>query len=553
MGEYVRENIKKKIYVELEGLIKYDMEKRELYKAFQQEFPLESLKDMPLEKYTNLNREDSFCYWIESKTQPLGSFWGGSSYKFLIYRYNKKPTDSRVVSDDQYAWYANLGKDNPEEAYKVVRDEIIKVATLAKVGDYESIDNLDRLGHSYKWKIAFLYSDEKLIPVYNREMLISFASHLGMQRVNKAKTVEIQRFLIEKKGNQDVYTFCDDHKDFIKSDSKAVGFDAVKAVLIEKLEDNDRFVAKKSGKKFLWIGTKDELIGHSACHYEINSDNNVNAGHKENHVYVEMHHEGRETTPFKVLRDVEGVKSFRWIVSGERLNDEGWNYKDENLDDLTDKLLQALYDLDDVIGEKAKEIILEEKKSGRDAVSYWMYSPGEQAAFWDEYYQDGIMGLGWSKIDDLREHINLDDIISLLKLNYGTDTSQFQNARMLYDFAFSLKPGDIVFAKKGRSTIVGRGVVTSDYYYDGNHEIQPHMCKVNWTDKGEWKSDSMLAMKTLTNITRDTDLVKQLNNLIDGDAAKHIESTGDKLLPKMDIKEAYTNKNFLGAPGFFRG
>ena len=79
------------------------MTRRELYQAFQQEFPLESLKDMPLEKYTNLNREDSFCYWIESRTQPLGSFWGGSSYKFLIYRYNNKPTDSRVVSDDQYA------------------------------------------------------------------------------------------------------------------------------------------------------------------------------------------------------------------------------------------------------------------------------------------------------------------------------------------------------------------------------------------------------------------------------------------------------------------
>ena len=39
---------------------------------------------------------------LESKRRPLGSFWGGSSYKFLIYRYNNKPTDPRVVSDDQY-------------------------------------------------------------------------------------------------------------------------------------------------------------------------------------------------------------------------------------------------------------------------------------------------------------------------------------------------------------------------------------------------------------------------------------------------------------------
>ena len=109
------------------------MTQRELYQAFQQAFPLESLKDMPLDKYTNLNKDDSFCYWLESRTYDLGSFWGGSSYKFLIYRYNKRPAegDPRVISDEQYAWYSNLGKDTAEEAYKVVLEEIIKVATLA--------------------------------------------------------------------------------------------------------------------------------------------------------------------------------------------------------------------------------------------------------------------------------------------------------------------------------------------------------------------------------------------------------------------------------------
>ena len=77
-----------------------------LYEDFLKEFPLESLKDMTLEKYTNLNREDSFCYWIESKTYKLGSIWGGSSYKFGIYQYAKKPNNPTIiVSDDKYAWY----------------------------------------------------------------------------------------------------------------------------------------------------------------------------------------------------------------------------------------------------------------------------------------------------------------------------------------------------------------------------------------------------------------------------------------------------------------
>jgi 5-methylcytosine-specific restriction protein B len=518
------------------------MTRRELYQAFQQTFPLEALKDMSLEKYTNLKREDSFCYWIESKTQPLGSFWGGSSYKFLIYRYNKRPAegDPRVISDDQYAWYANLGKDTAEEAYKVIRDEIIKVATLAKAGDYEAIDNLDRLGHSYKWKIAFLYSDEKLIPVYNRGMLISFASHLGMQRVNKAKTVEIQRFLMEKKGDQDVYSFCDNHKEFIKSESKAVSFDAVKAALIEKLEDDERFVAKKSGKTFIWIGTKDELIGHSTCHYEINSDNDVKAGHKKDYIYVEMHHEGKGTAPYKVLRDMEGVKSFRWLVYGERLNDEGWSFKDENLDVLTDKLLQALYDLDDVIGEKAREIVKAEKKDERDTVTYWLYAPGEQASFWEEYFREGIMGLGWNKIGDLKDYKKQDDLIVPLKLNYGKESSQVQNANMLYSFAYDMKPGDIVFAKKGRSLIVGRGVVTSEYYYDGNRENHPHLRNVEWKDKGEWKTESLLAMKTLTNITRLKEHVKYLNGLIGGDS-----DDSEAPLQLKKNYESYTDNDFL--------
>jgi len=165
-----------------------------------------------------------------------------------------------------------------------------------------------------------------------------------------------------------------------------------------------------------------------------------------------------------------------------------------------------------------------EEKNDSKGIAYWIYSPGEQAVFWDEYYQDGIMGLGWNKIGDLREYRKQQDLIAPLKQNYGSDTSQKNSADMLYSFAYEMKPGDIVFAKKGRSMIVGKGVVTSDYYYDANHEIQPHLRKVNWTHKGEWKSDNMLAMKTLTNITRYTDDVKQLNSLFAGKVEEPFEA-----------------------------
>ena len=349
------------------------MTRRELYQAFQQEFPLEALKDMPLERYSNLNKEDSFCYWLESRTYKLGSFWGGSSYKFLIYRYNNKPAegDPRVTSDDKYAWYSNLGKDTAEEAYQVVRDEIVKVATLAQQGDFDAIDSLDRLGHSYKWKIAFLYSKENLIPIYNRGMLQIVAKELGMKNVQKVRTVDIQRFLWGQKGDKDLYDFYDELLKILDAKTKGNSFEDIKAAMIEKLEGNDRFVAKKSGKDFLWIGTKDGLLGNDACHYEIVNDTFKKAGHSQDFVFVEMHHEGKKGNVFKELQNVEGIKTFPWTIRGERINDKGWNIKAYPLDELTSKLLEELEAFDDVIGEKARAIALESKESSSDGKQYW--------------------------------------------------------------------------------------------------------------------------------------------------------------------------------------
>ena len=67
------------------------MDRRTLYNQFLEKFPILELRTMTLDEYTNLNRDNSFCYWLESKTYELGSIWGGSSYKFGIYRYDKKP------------------------------------------------------------------------------------------------------------------------------------------------------------------------------------------------------------------------------------------------------------------------------------------------------------------------------------------------------------------------------------------------------------------------------------------------------------------------------
>ena len=128
----------------------------EKYDSFIRQFPLEKLSSMTLEQYTNLDKKDSFCYWLEAKTSDLGSIWGGSSYKFGIYKYNvlpkrKDPNDTSFKYDDEYAWLSKHGVER-DQAFDRIRNMISDIAHFANDGDFDSIDNID-LGDTYKWKI----------------------------------------------------------------------------------------------------------------------------------------------------------------------------------------------------------------------------------------------------------------------------------------------------------------------------------------------------------------------------------------------------------------
>ena len=92
------------------------MDRKLLYQQFQEAFPLKSLSELTLDQYTNLNNEDSFCYWLESKTYELGSIWGGSSYKFGIFKFDKIPKQDnpKYSHDDRFSWNSKLGVTSAE-------------------------------------------------------------------------------------------------------------------------------------------------------------------------------------------------------------------------------------------------------------------------------------------------------------------------------------------------------------------------------------------------------------------------------------------------------
>lgn len=147
---------------------------------------------------------------------------------------------------------------------------------------------------------------------------------------------------------------------------------------------------------------------------------------------------------------------------------------------------------------KVQELELIKSSKNKFSRKYWLYSPGEQASNWDEFYGSGIMGLGWDHVGNLRKYNSKDDIEKALKESEDTKSDQLINAKALWQFANDMKPGDIVFAKKGKKLIIGKGVVTSDYFFDEERSELKHVRSVNWTNKGVWKNPSSEIIKTLT-------------------------------------------------------
>lgn len=183
--------------------------KEEWYKLqsdFIKRFPLESLKEISIEQYTNLNRSDSFCYWLESITTELGSIWGGSSYKFGIYKYDNEPQSQKDCKDDEYAWHAKFGNDR-HSAFEAVRHGLYEIATAAAKSDFEAVESNSTFGDACKWKIAFIYSGMKLIPLYKKNMLQKICKEWGMNASEKATICEMHHFLIEQKADKDLYDF----------------------------------------------------------------------------------------------------------------------------------------------------------------------------------------------------------------------------------------------------------------------------------------------------------------------------------------------------------
>ena len=175
---------------------------------FQQRWTLQAVKNMTIEQYTGIGNKDTFTYWLESKTENLISIWGGSAYKFGIFKRaqndDKKELRSGQTGDGEYGWYLKYGNTR-NEAFEKIKSLILQIINHAQNKEFEYIDGID-LGDAVKWKIAFLYAPDKtLLRIVSRD---AFKYLAQKNNIESNRISQIQKELIKKKpDNIDFYDY----------------------------------------------------------------------------------------------------------------------------------------------------------------------------------------------------------------------------------------------------------------------------------------------------------------------------------------------------------
>ena len=162
---------------------------------------------------------------------------------------------------------------------------------------------------------------------------------------------------------------------------------------------------------------------------------------------------------------------------------------------------------------------------------YWLYRPGEQAIKWEEFYNEGIMAIGWDELGDLENYTDRKSILEALIENYGGGEDQRNNVSAIDDFCNGenkINIGDIVIAKKGKNTLLGYGEITSDYYFDEERAAYKHCREVKWLKRGVWNVEDNLPPKTLTDIKLEK--AQYLLNIMNGNTQAQEDNLIIKLL-----------------------
>ncbi len=273
----------------------------ERLEAFLTSWPLSRVVKMTLEEYADLSNHDSFCYWLEFGSKYLGAIGNNPLTKFGIWQpKNWKEFGKSIKFDDQYAWYRTKGKSS-QEAFDIIKSAVLEVVKLSLNKKWDQIEKVN-LHKMVKWKIAFLYSEKQLIPIYSKPALLAIAAGLGETFTNDSDTYLIQQYIL---GHREIGEHIDDFAHRVYTNfAEQPNYYLVGSKYITSQNDTVDIFPEMLKSECIAIGY---LWGHSF-------ENIKNAESQEINAFVKQHRSKNEPIVSKVQSQ---VKHFLRLKQGD--------------------------------------------------------------------------------------------------------------------------------------------------------------------------------------------------------------------------------------------
>lgn len=434
-----------------------------LYKLkndFLNEWPIERLKNMTLNEYTNLEKT-SFCYWLEAVTYDLGSIWGGSAYKFGIFERKNTMSDNfyndKRQTDGKYSWYGKYGS-NAKQVFENVKNIIVSIAENAQQNNLKAIDEID-LGNAYKWKIAFLYSDYNIINIFKYEALFESANYLGYEGKEKDYST-LNNYILSKQGNKDYYDFSFELWN-VFSDESDINNGAYSNMKLNQILYGPPGTGKTYKTKELAVnialGEKERTRDEVLTLY----DDLVN---KEKVCFTTFH----QSMSYEDF--IEGIKPET-------------NENDKVVYSVQDGIFKTIC----TSAQQIAKIDSINEQIDFSTKSFFKMSLGgkHRKDIHNWCIANNYIALGWGGNNDysiLSNYNHWDKFKEEFIKNFpDLDADSVYNKQAVYCFQQWMQKGDVVVATLGNSIVDAIGIIEGDYEFDENKEIPfNHFRKVKW-------------------------------------------------------------------------
>jgi predicted Mrr-cat superfamily restriction endonuclease len=169
---------------------KYFNSIEKIRKQFVKKFSVHKIKALGIDDFVEGKilggkpNTDTFCYWVEWKTENLGRMQGATAYKFGLF-FDKKTQKYRFTKRFK----------NKNEALNSIKENILKLIELGKNKDLDEIIKVP-ISPMFKGKILFLYYPNNFLNIFSDSHIDHFLKQIGLYYGNKDMELVYKRELL---------------------------------------------------------------------------------------------------------------------------------------------------------------------------------------------------------------------------------------------------------------------------------------------------------------------------------------------------------------------